>query len=547
MRSGGRRRGVSLFTWLAVLIAVAFSTTVMMMAWTTMHKNNSTSSMDSQRLRMMWGKIINTTKSGVKRARIGVTSALNLSVRTWKEEEEEGNVVLAGNDVIFMPRSIKTGQHETAKAESSTGDHSDPSPGTKRKRKHGVPHSDQAKEQQQQSAEAIPLTLPGTTATPTSSIMLENVPNSSAKQPQGSISGSEQQDSETSSRPTSRPERGRNRHKHTSSNHSTSTPAPAGDVVAKGPEHQEKRADIPSGDSTNVEGVAHEGPSVRECPTYPSTTNCSAFMSIFAQASAARRKWQQLGAGHDQHTHTRIVNGSAYFGRAELEQSMADMVQSQCSILWSVNRSTSRSLLFGTRGQMSNVFIQYFYQRIVADSHALPLHERKNFTRLKKINMKFNKSEARATRSLRHFQYVTLFEQEDREELNINTNCGQFFQNFEYYRNERCFAQCLFAPGPSSISDNLLGETLRDVCFIMCICVCIYMYIYTYINLVLHVYMYKCVCVCVYVYMYVCVCICIYIHTYIHTHESLGHVCMYAYVYACAYIYIHTYNKFMQI
>ncbi len=194
-----------------------------------------------------------------------------------------------------------------------------------------------------------------------------------------------------------------------------------------------------------------QGPSVHNCPVHPSTANCTAFMSPFAHAAAARRAAQPQDSG------VYMVNGSAFFGRAQLEQSMARAVQSECTLLWSVNRSMTQSLLFATRGQMSNVFIQYFYHRIVADSHTLRLHERKNFTRLKKINMKFNKSEARATRSLRHFSYVTLFEQEDREEVHINTNCGQFFQNFEYYRNERCFAQCLFAPGPSSISDNLLG------------------------------------------------------------------------------------------
>jgi hypothetical protein len=533
MRAGGRRRNVSLFTWLAILIAVAFSTTVMMMAWTTMHKNSVTSSMDGQRLRMMWGKIINTTKSGVKRAKIGVTTALNLSMRTWKEVEEEGNVVVVGNDVMFMPHPSKPDNRVTGKTTSSKADHSEPSRDTKRKRKHGVSHPDEAKEQHLQSPEAIP--RPGTTATLDNSPMLENTPNNSAKQAHGSTSGTEQQDSETSSHPTSRPERGRNRHRHQSSNNSTPNPAPADDQDVKGPEHQEKRADIVTGESISVGDLEHhQGPSVRQCPTYPSTANCSAFMSIFAQASAARRNWHHLGAENG-HTRT-FVNGSAFFGRAQLEQSMADAVQSQCSILWSVNRSTSKSLLFGTRGQMSNVFIQYFYHRIVADSHALPLHERKNFTRLKKINMKFNKSEARATRSLRHFQYVTLFDQEDREEVHINTNCGQFFQNFEYYRHERCFAQCLFAPGPSSISDNLLGEAelrhvvLYNLYLCVCVCVCMYTYIVCMYRLGMTnglVCAYACVCACMHVYVHAC----LYIHrererdkhTYIniHTHKKL--------------------------
>lgn len=88
------------------------------------------------------------------------------------------------------------------------------------------------------------------------------------------------------------------------------------------------------------------------------------------------------------------MNGSAHFGRSPLDRSIAATVHVQCDMLWNVDRKDSRSLLFRTRGQMSNVFIQYFYMRIVADTHGLRLHERKNVSR-KKINMIVNESEAR--------------------------------------------------------------------------------------------------------------------------------------------------------
>ena len=188
-----------------------------------------------------------------------------------------------------------------------------------------------------------------------------------------------------------------------------------------------------------------EGEGLALCPANALTNGneCSSFMAPFA----LRAKAKQVG----------------FYGASALKADIARAVEEGCSVLWSIDRSDPRSLLFATRGQMSNVFIQYFYMRVVADSHGLRLHENKHTGTLKKINMKYNKSEARSTRSLRHFRYVTLFETGPKEEVLPNAKCGQFYQNYEYFRSERCFAQCLFAPGPDSISPALASMGCNDV------------------------------------------------------------------------------------
>lgn len=204
-------------------------------------------------------------------------------------------------------------------------------------------------------------------------------------------------------------------------------------------------------DSGAGAGAGAGGKGIALCPeNRPSGGNeCSSFISPFAHRRRAK-------------------GGEASYGAEAFSSDIAQAVQNACSMLWTIDRGDPRSLLFATRGQMSNVFIQYFYMRVVADSHGLRLHENKHTGTLKKVNMAYNKSEARSTRSLRHFRYVTLFEEGLKTEVLPNAKCGQFYQNYEYFRSERCFAQCLFAPGQDSISNEIAGMGCADPILPLC-------------------------------------------------------------------------------
>ena len=140
--------------------------------------------------------------------------------------------------------------------------------------------------------------------------------------------------------------------------------------------------------------------------------------------------------------------GSVEDKKAAYVSALQDVHKAHCGDFFAIGRS-KRTITLGIRGRSSNILLQYLYGRIVADSHEMGLVAIHN-----------------ETLDIQEHYPNFIFKSDPSAPVGkykLTSNCGPHFQDYRFYRGERCLAQCLFAPSVDGLSASTFQLNEHDV------------------------------------------------------------------------------------